>query len=147
MTLPQDWKEFIESLNANDVEYVIVGAQALAYHGVPRATGDLDVFVRASRENARRIVAALSDFGFGDLNIPVADFVHPDNVVQLGRAPTRIDILTGLDGVAFEDVWRDRLDTALGELPVHLISRENLIRNKRATGRPQDLSDIERLES
>jgi len=141
----QDWREWLESLNASGVEYVVVGGIALAFHGIVRYTGDLDVLVHASAANAERVVHALHRFGFTSLKLTPADFSRPDRVVQLGYPPGRIDILTSIDGVA----WSEAHDHAvLGDyagVPVRFISKQDLIRNKRATGRPQDSVDADRL--
>lgn len=144
MDLPNDFKEFIECLNANGVEYVIVGGYAQAFHGRPRFTGDLDILVRPSPENARRLEAALRSFGFGT-GLSAADFLVEDRVVQLGVAPRRIDLLTSLTGCTFDEVWAGRVPARLGGLPVSFIGREEYVRNKRAVGRPQDLADLDAL--
>ena len=145
MPLPEDWRAFIESLNSNGVEYVVVGAVALAHHGVPRYTGDLDVFVRNSAENAKRLESALADFGMGSLGLRAADFVDSFRVIQLGVAPARIDILTSLTGVSFDRAWANRVQAVVGSTRVNFIGREELIRNKRTTGRSQDRADLEAL--
>lgn len=145
MKLTPDLKECAELFNANRVEFLIVGAYALAYYGHPRYTGDLDVFVRPTQENGTRIVAALAAFGFGSLGMDGDDFAHPDRVVQLGVAPNRLDILTSLSGLDFDDAWRDKVAGELGGVPVFYLSKESLIRNKEITGRAQDLADVQRL--
>ncbi|MCH7959576.1 MAG: hypothetical protein IID08_05575 [Candidatus Hydrogenedentes bacterium] len=145
MNLQKDLREFIELLNSKRVEYVIVGAHALAFHGHPRYTGDLDVFVRVSPENAQKIVDTIASFGFTDLEISEHDFLVDDNVIQLGVPPNRIDLLMSLTGISFEEVWKNRVRTEFGNVPVPVISRNHLIVNKRAVGRPQDLADIARL--
>jgi len=111
--LPKDWRAFIELLNSQSVEYLIVGAVALAYHGVPRYTGDLDILVRPSPENALRMESALSAFGITSLGLKAADFSEPDSIIQLGMMPNRIDILTSITGVPFEDAWSDRIQVEL----------------------------------
>lgn len=145
MELDRDFSEFVELFVAHDVRFLIVGGYALAAHGLPRATGDLDAWVLADRANADRILVALEEFGFGDLGVEVADFAVGDNVVQLGYPPFRIDILTSIDGVDFDEAWTRRLQVRIGEVDVPFIAREDLIANKRATGRPQDLVDLDRL--
>lgn len=145
MNLHKDLKEFVELLKALDVHFVIVGAFALAHHGYPRYTGDIDLFVENSTENAERILSALRQFGFPDIGLSKEDFVAKDQVVQLGVAPNRIDILTFLSGVSFEEVWSSREWGEIGGLKVPFISREMLKQNKLASGRPQDLADLERL--
>ena len=145
MDLPKDLREFIESLNSKRVEYVIVGGYAQAYHGRPRFTGDIDVLVRPSQENAERIKAALSQFGFAQLGLTEQDFVSEGQVIQLGVAPNRIDILTSISGCGFEDVWETRVKTELAGVPVNMIAKDQYIKNKRATGRAQDLADLDAL--
>lgn len=145
MDLPKDFKEFIECLNANGVEYVIVGGYAQAFHGRPRFTGDLDVLVRPGPENAARLEAALRSFGFAGSGLSAADFLSEERVVQLGVPPCRIDILTSLTGCTFDEVWAGRIPARLGGVPVNFIGREEYVRNKRAVGRPQDLADLDAL--
>jgi hypothetical protein len=145
MPLPEDWREFIESLNSNGVEYVVVGAVALAHHGFPRYTGDLDVLVRNSADNSRRLESALAGFGFTALGLKAADFVDSYRVIQLGVPPTRIDLLTSLTGMTFDDAWASRVEAVVGETRVKFIGREALIRNKRLTGRARDKADLEAL--
>ena len=145
MNLEEDLSEFVELLNALEVRYVVVGAFAVAYHGYPRYTGDIDLFIERSSENARKIVNALEQFGFGELGLSVDDFLHPDQVIQLGVAPNRIDLLTFLSGVSFEEVWATREQVALAGLSVPMISKELLKRNKAASGRSKDLADLEEL--
>jgi len=136
---------FIESLNSNGVEYLIVGAVALAYHGFPRYTGDLDVLVRNSPGNTRRLESALAGFGFASLGLKAADFADSYRVIQLGVPPNRIDLLTSITGVPFDEAWGDRVDADLEGTRVSFISRQALIRNKRLTGRAQDKADLEVL--
>ncbi len=145
MPLPEDWRAFIESLNSHGVEYVVVGAVALAHHGFPRYTGDLDVLVRASAENSRRLEAALKDVGFASLGLKAEDFQNSYRVIQLGVAPYRIDILTSLTGLTFDEAWASRVQARVGETTVSFIAREALILNKRRTGRAQDKADLEAL--
>jgi hypothetical protein len=142
----KDWREWLESLNASGVEYVVVGGIALAFHGIVRYTGDLDVLVHASASNSERLVHALRRFGFGSLQLAAADFTAPDRVVQLGYPPGRIDILTSIDGVSWEQVHAGAVAGDYAGVPVRYISRHDLVRNKRATGRAQDVVDAERLE-
>ena len=145
MPLPEDWRAFIESLNSNGFEYVVVGAVALAHHGFPRYTGDLDVLVRNSADNARRLESALAGFGFTALGLKAADFADSYRVIQLGVPPTRIDILTSLTGVTFDDAWASRVEAVAGETRVKFIGREALIQNKRLTGSARDKADLEAL--
>ena len=145
MPLPEDWRAFIESLNSNGVEYVVVGAVALAHHGFPRYTGDLDVLIRNSSDNAKRLESALAQFGLTALGLKAADFVDSYRVIQLGVPPRRIDLLTSLTGVTFDEAWASRVEAIVGETRVNFIGREALILNKRLTGRAQDRADLEAL--
>lgn len=146
MTLQKDIREFVALLLSENVEFLLVGGYALALHGVPRFTEDIDFLVLSSAENAARIMQVLDGFGFGGLDVSEADFQRPSFVIQLGMAPNRIDLLTGIDGVSWEEAWASREPVALDGLEVMMIGREALIRNKRASGRTQDLADVERLE-
>jgi len=145
--LRKDYSEFIALLNAADVKYVIAGAYAVAFHGVPRYTNDIDVFVEPSTENGRKLVSVLREFGFGSLQLTPEDFGDPNQIVQLGVAPVRIDIITGIDGVDFDHAYAQRRFVELDGLSIPILDRESLIRNKRAVGRPQDNADVSRLES
>lgn len=145
MHLPKDLKEFIESLNSNGVDYVVVGGYAQAYHGRPRFTGDIDIVIRRSRDNTAKLQSALGKFGFEHLGLRAEDFLSEGQVIQLGVAPHRIDILTSLTGCEFEDVWATRIPTEIDGVPVNMIAKEQYIQNKRAVGRPQDLTDLEAL--
>jgi hypothetical protein len=145
MSLQKDLREFIELLNALEVRFVIVGAFAVAYHGYFRYTSDIDIFVDASVENATRIFRAVDQFGFADLKLKVEDFTNEDQVIQLGVAPNRIDVMTFLSGVSFDEAWCSRELGELDGLSVPFISREMLKRNKIACGRNRDLADLEYL--
>ena len=145
MNLPKDLKEFVELLNGHDVRFLIVGAFAVAYHGYPRYTSDIDIFVDKSAENAELLLKAIREFGFGDIGLSKEDLMQKDQVIQLGVAPNRIDMMTSISGVNFEEAWSSREFGELGELKVPFISREMLKRNKQATGRSQDLVDLEHL--
>ena len=145
MEVQPDFRDLLALFNAHQVEYMIVGGYALAFHGAPRYTGDIDIFVGATSENARRILTALDEFGFGSLGLTVEDFESPDNVVQLGAPPVRIDLITSITGVSWEDALSDCVDGKYGELPVKYIGLNEFISNKRATGRKKDLSDLEAL--
>ena len=146
MALSSDLREFIELLNSHRVEYLIVGAHSLAFHARPRFTGDLDIWIRPTAENGTRALAALKQFGFGDLGINAADFTVPDRVIQLSRAPNRIDLLTGISGVTAGEAFPSRIAAKLDGLPVAFLSKDLLIANKRAVGRPQDIADLSELE-
>ena len=142
----QDFVDLLQAFVAHDVRFLIVGAYALALHGRPRATGDLDVWVDPTPDNAPRVMRALAAFGAPLGDISEADLSRPGVVVQLGVAPGRVDILTDLTGLTFEEAWPDRLRHAFGDVPVDFIGRSSFIRNKRATGRAKDLGDIEGME-
>ncbi|MBY0269744.1 MAG: hypothetical protein K2X06_07755 [Burkholderiales bacterium] len=141
-----DFKDLLSAFNANSVEYLIVGAYALAAHGRVRATGDIDIWVRAAPANARRVIKALTEFGAPLQDLDEHDLSHPGLVFQIGIAPLRIDILTHIDGVEFDDAWAARLNIQVAEQPVGVLSQAHLIKNKRTVGRAQDLADIEWLE-
>ncbi len=144
--LNQDFKEFIQSLNANNVRYPVVGGYAVAFHGHPRYTKDIDVWVEATPENALRVIQALEQFGFASLNLKAEDFLTPDQVVQLGFPPNRIDILTEAEGVDFAECYASRMQVEMDGIPMNFIDLVNLKKNKRAAGRLQDLADLENLE-
>jgi hypothetical protein len=145
MPLNKDWREFLELLNSNGVEYLVVGAFAVAYHGFPRYTADLDLLVRPTGENADRVLRALSEFGFGKGGIQAADLRSPGMVIQLGVQPNRIDLLTAISGVSFEEAWATRSKAELEGIATHFIGRGALLRNKEQTGRAKDLGDAEEL--
>ncbi len=145
MQLDRDFKEFVSLLNAHSVRYLVVGGYAVAAHGLPRYTGDFDAWIWLSEENAQKVLGVLDEFGFGGLDITEEDFTREDSVVQLGYPPHRIDLLTSISGVTFEDAWSRRLNVEIEGEVVGFISREDLITNKRAVGRPQDLADVARL--
>jgi hypothetical protein len=145
MEVAQDFEEFFASCNKHSVRYLIVGGYAFALHAQPRFTGDMDVFVAPTEINARKIIQALTDFGFPLSPLSWEDLASPGKVIQLGYPPLRIDLLTGIDGVLFEDAWPRRVDSRYGRQEVHFISRTDLIANKRASGRKQDLLDLEAL--
>ena len=145
MQLSKGLREFIEWLNSTGVEYLVVGAFAVAWHGHPRFTADIDLLIRPARSNAELVLKALRKFGFESLGVLADDLVYPERIVQLGGKPNRIDIITSISGLTFDEAWASRVAGTLGELPVSYIGRDELIRNKEFTGRPQDLADAERL--
>jgi hypothetical protein len=145
MELNQDFYEFFASLIDNDVRFLVVGGYAMAAHGHPRFTKDLDVWVWMDATNSVAIIEALTAFGFGSLGLTPADFLTPDTVIQLGYPPQRIDLLTTPDGVRFEDCWPDRLVTSIRGLNIPVLGLEGLIANKTAAARPQDLVDVSLL--
>lgn len=145
MRVEKDFAELLELFNAHDVRYCIVGAFALAFHAYPRYTKDLDLLVEPSSGNGTRIVAALHDFGFASLELKPEDFCVPEQIVQLGYPPLRVDLITSLSGVGFTEVWEHRVPGRYGEVEVSFISRGDLIKAKSSTGRTQDAADVERL--
>ena len=145
MKLHKDIREFIALCLSLRVDFLLVGGYALAYHGAPRFTEDIDLMVLVSPENADKLFNVLSDFGFAGTGITRDDFLEADQVIQLGRAPNRIDILTGISGVSWREAWASRVPVVLDGLEIHAIGKAELIRNKQATGRPQDLADLARL--
>lgn len=128
------------------MRFLVVGGFAVAVHGIPRYTKDLDIWVECSEDNAKRLLAVLEAFGFGSLELSVEDFTTPDLVIQLGYEPNRIDFLTGLTGVMFDDAFPKRISATIDGIDVPVIDRASLAINKRAFGRPQDLVDAEGLE-
>jgi predicted nucleotidyltransferase len=144
--LNQDFKEFIQSLNDNGVRYLVIGGYAVAFHGYPRYTRDIDIWVGMDAENATKIIKALEQFGFASLGLQTSDFTAPDQIVQLGYPPNRIDLITTTPGVDFDTCHAARVPTEIDNVQVNFIDLENLKRNKRAVGRHQDLADIENLE-
>jgi hypothetical protein len=145
MNLGHDFREFIGSLTGKGVRYLLVGGYAVGFHGHPRYTKDMDVWIGRDEGNAALMIEALEDFGFGSLGLEADDFLAPDRIIQLGYAPNRIDILTTLPGVEFEACFESRVEARLGGLTVNFIGLDDLKRNKRASGRYQDLADLEML--
>ena len=141
----KDFEELFRFFESRGAKVVIVGAHAVAYHAKPRYTKDLDILLEATVENARRVLAALEDFGFGGLKLTIEDFSTPGTIVQLGFPPNRIDLMTSIDGVEFAEVWEGRVEGQYGQTRVSFIGRDELIRNKKASGRPQDLADLDWL--
>lgn len=142
----QDFKDLFVALNAHNVEFLVVGAHALAAHGYVRATKDLDVWVRPQRENAARVMRALEAFGAPTHAVSEDDFAEPGITFQIGLEPVRIDIITAVDGLTFNAAWQNRVPSVYGGAPVFVVSRDDLIQNKLASGRPQDLLDVAELE-
>ena len=147
MKLPKDLREFVALLNAARVKYVIVGGYAVAFHGRPRFTGDIDIFIERSADNSKKVVGVLNSLGFTELKVTAEDLCRDDLVLQLGFPPNRIDIMTSIDGVSFEQSWATRAEATVDELPMHFISRELLILSKKCASRPKDLADAEELSS
>lgn len=142
-----DYRDLIAEFNAHSVEYIVVGAHALAAHGHVRATKDLDVWIRPNLENARRVLMALSAFGAALHDLTVDDLASPGVIFQMGVEPVRIDVITAIDGVMFDDAWPRRLKTTFADQPASVLSREDLIKNKSTAARRQDLADVEWLET
>jgi len=145
MEIQSDFKELLELLNSHEVEYIIVGAYALAFYGSPRYTGDIDIYVKPDSQNAEKIVYALNDFGFGSLNLTIEDFSQPDTVIQLGVPPHRIDLITSITGVTWDKAFENRIAGKYGDLEVFFLGRNEYIQNKKATGRKKDLADLESI--
>jgi hypothetical protein len=143
--LSSDFEELLKFLNARHVRAIIVGGHALAFHGHPRYTKDLDIFIEPSAANAAAVLQALGDFGFGGVGLTVDDFSSPGKIIQLGVAPNRVDLITAIDGVSFEGAWADRAEGTFGSVPVSFLGRTAFVKNKHAAGRPQDLADIDAL--
>jgi hypothetical protein len=144
--LSRDWTEFLSALIARRVRFVLVGGHAVAAHGEPRLTEDLDVFVEPTVANAKHLREALVDFGFGDVAPSETDLGIPDRIFMLGRKPWRIDILTGIDGVTFARAWATKVQAEFVVRPLYVIGRATLIANKRAAARHKDLLDVALLE-
>ena len=145
--LNKDFKEFIELLLSNKVDFLVVGAHALAMHGRPRYTGDLDIWIRPEPVNVTRLIQTLDAFGFASLGVDAQDFLKPQAMVQLGCPPARIDLLTTIDGITFVEAVANRIYFEIDNLKLPVISVDDLIRNKLATGRINDRADVEALRS
>lgn len=144
--LNPDFRDMLSCLKDEKVEFLIVGAYALAAYGFPRATGDIDVWVRNNSDNAQKIMAALKKFGAPTLNISEEDFTSTDIVVQIGVEPCRIDLLTHISGVAFDEAWKNKVGITIDDIEIYILSKTDLLRNKLATGRDKDRGDIAWLE-
>lgn len=143
--LPKDFKEFLRLLRAHGVEYLLIGGWAVGYHGYPRATDDLDVWIAMAPGNATRVVETLKDFGFDVPELAADLFLQDDQIIRMGVAPLRIEVSTSISGVEFDECYRARLETTLDDEPVSLISLRDLKINKKASGRLKDLADLENL--
>jgi hypothetical protein len=143
----KDYEEFLELLNTHDVRYCIIGAFALAFHARPRYTKDMDILIEATTDNAKRLLVALGEFGFGSLGLTGEDFSTKGNIIQLGYEPVRIDILTSIEGLEFADIWKNRIQGPYGKQTVNYIDFQNLIRAKQLSNRAQDKADLELLLS
>ena len=147
MSLAKDLRELLELFLSHKVDFVVVGALAMAHHGKPRFTGDLDLLVRPTAENATRVMQALRAFGFGDVGVSETDFLTEGQTVQLGHRPVRVDLLTAITGVSNDEIWATKVGGVLDGKPVFFIGLDPLKENKRATGRPKDLVDLAELEA
>jgi len=144
--LNRDFKEFIRSLNDNHVRYLVVGGYAVAFHGHPRYTKDIDIWIEMTQANVEKVIKSLAQFGFGSLGLKEEDFLIPDQTIQLGYPPSRIDLINTLSGVDFETCYSSRVQIEIEGTQVNFIDLENLKKNKQASGRLQDLADIESLK-
>jgi len=144
--LSKDFKEFVSLLKEHDTEYMIVGGYAVGVHGYPRFTGDLDIWLNPTASNAIQVLKAISDFGFASFNLTVEDLTKEDNVIQFGQPPLRIDLLTSIDGVLFEDCYANRKQISFDGLVMNFIGYHDLVKNKKATGRHKDLDDLENMK-
>ena len=146
MVTEKDYEEFLKLLNKHDVKYCIIGAFAMAFHAEPRYTKDIDILVQASNENAVKLLLALDEFGFGSLNLTAEDFSTGGNIIQLGYEPVRIDIITSIQDLDFNEIWQNRVQGSYGRQTVNFIDRENLIKSKKISNRPQDKADLAKLQ-
>lgn len=145
MRLNRDFHDFIKLLNTYSVKYILVGAFVRAFYGRPRYTGDMDIFIEPQEDNAEKIMLVLSDFGFSGIGLFKEDFMMPDQTIQLGQEPRRIDILTGITGVTFEEAWFKKEISEIDGLAVNILHKDDYIKNKKALGRHKDLADIEEI--
>ncbi|RJP93672.1 MAG: hypothetical protein C4518_05665 [Desulfobacteraceae bacterium] len=145
MEVQKDFKELLELFNVHHVDYLIVGGYALALHGSPRYTGDIDLLIKPDQKNAERILKSLDAFGFGSIGLREEDLTTPEKVIQLGYPPVRIDIMTSLSGVSWEEAYNGRVSGRYGDIQIFYIGREQLILNKKTTSRKKDLADLEAL--
>lgn len=147
MGVNPDYRDLFSELYAAEARFLVIGAHAVTFYSTPRYTKDLDLWIGPDRDNARRVFAALARFGAPLEQVTVGDLSTPDTIFQIGVEPNRIDLLTSVDGVEFESAWKRRVQTTYGEIPIAVLSREDLITSKRIAGRPQDRLDLENLEN
>ena len=145
MKLVRDFEQFIELLNKNEVSYLVVGGYAFAIHAFPRFTNDIDILILIEDTNADKLIKVLSEFGFNSLEFKKEDFLSSNKIIQLGNPPFRIDILTSIDGVDFNEAWDRKIVAKYGDQNIYFISKEDLIKNKTASGRKKDLDDLDHL--
>ena len=146
MIINKDFREFIKLLNSNNVKYLVVGGYAVAFHGYPRYTKNMDIWIWINENNAKKLIKTLEEFGFSSLGLKKEDFLKPEYVIQLGYPPNRIDILTKISGLEFEKCYKSRIKTNMDGITIDFIDLENLKKNKKAIGRFKDLADLENLE-
>lgn len=144
--IPKDFREFLQLLSENNVDFIIIGGYAVAFHGAPRYTGDIDIYVKRDKENGKRIIEALENFGFTDAGLKPGDFSEENKIFQLGFPPLRIDILTDIDGLSWEKALSGAVEYTIDDFTCNFIGERELIVNKRQTGRHKDLADIDALE-
>jgi hypothetical protein len=144
--LNQDFKEFIQLLNSNQVKYLVIGGYAVAIHGHPRYTKDIDIWIDMSKDNTEKLMSALTEFGFGNLGLTAQDFQESDQIIQLGYPPNRIDLITTPDGIDFTTCYQTKIEIIIDNISVNFIDLENLKKNKKTSGRLQDLADLENLQ-
>jgi hypothetical protein len=147
MKTEKDYEEFLELLNKHNVRYCVIGAFAVAFHARPRYTKDMDILIEPTTDNAKRLLIALDEYGFGSLNLAVNDFSIHGNIIQLGYEPVRIDIITSIKGLEFADIWKSRIQGPYGKQTINFIDRKNLIRSKKISNRAQDNADLKLLSS
>ena len=143
--LPQDFKDFLKLLNSKEVEYLVVGGYAVSYYGYPRSTGDMDVWVAVQPENIQRLIEVLSEFGFSRETLPTSLFLEKDQIIRMGMPPIRIEILTSISGVDFNECYHSRNVDTVDGVQINLINLDDLKKNKKAAGRHKDLGDLENL--
>lgn len=146
METSKDFEELFGLLNRNRVRYLVVGGYAYAIHAEPRYTKNLDIFYENSRQNAEKLLITLQGFGMESLELSAGDFTKEGRIIQIGYSPFRIDLINEIDGVSFDEAWKNKIESRYGEQYIHIISKEDLIKNKKASGREQDLLDVRKLE-
>lgn len=147
MLVEKDYEEFLKLLNRHRIKYCIVGAYAVAFYARPRYTKDMDILIEVSKDNAGKIIQALEEFGFGDLELAAEDFLKEGLIIQLGYEPVRIDLLTSISGCSFKEIWNHKKFGDYGDEKVIFIGKEELIKSKKAAGRKQDAADLELLQA
>lgn len=147
MNLEKDFSDFVELLNKHEVDYMVVGGYALAFHGEPRTTGDMDIWIDCTSANADKMVKVVNDFGMSSLGLSGADFAEPGIITQIGFPPLRIDILNEIDGVSFAQAIKNKQYFKEGKMEIPFIGREDFIKNKEAVGRKKDIEDVKRLKA